>query len=295
LWSGKDPCSGAAPTLTAAQCANTGVTAAQYGNINASPASQYNAFFGGNPKLSPETADTYTLGIVATPIDNLQFSIDYWDIRMTNVIGVLDPELAITQCGLTGNASFCGLVNRAANGSLWLGQSGFVTGTNINLAGRRWKGIDVSAHYRVEDLFGGTLDLSLIGTRKLKREVMPLPGITSAAYDCVGTVTTKCFPAPKWRHTLTAAYTSDSFWSVTAKWRYFSSVTNPDYDAKKEGILNKGIPSQSYIDLTAGFRISGNVGLLVGVNNVFDKEPPLVGGSLGTNGNTYAGFYDALG
>ena len=42
LWGGADGCATDAPTFTQAQCANTGVTAAQYGNINASPADQYN-------------------------------------------------------------------------------------------------------------------------------------------------------------------------------------------------------------------------------------------------------------
>ena len=293
LWSGNDPCSGATPTLTAAECANTGVTAAQYGNINASPASQYNGLFGGNPNLNPEKADTYTVGIVANPIEGFRFSVDYWDIKMSDVIGIVDPELAVTQCGKTGDASFCSLVNRAANGSLWLGQSGFVIGTNVNLSGRRWRGIDVSAEYTQDDIFGfgGTLDVSLIGTRMIKKWIDPLPGLNSA-YDCVGTVTTKCFPSPKWRHTVTANYASDSFWSVTVLWRYFGAVNNPD---SNDGSLNDGIGSQSYFDLKTSFDISENVSFLMGVNNIFDKEPPLVGGSLGTNGNTYAGFYDTLG
>jgi outer membrane receptor protein involved in Fe transport len=33
----------------------------------------------------------------------------------------------------------------------------------------------------------------------------------------------------------------------------------------------------------------------VGINNIFDKEPPMVGGTLTTNANTIAGFYDTLG
>lgn len=35
--------------------------------------------------------------------------------------------------------------------------------------------------------------------------------------------------------------------------------------------------------------------VVLGVDNVLDREPPLVGGSLSTNGNTIAGFYPALG
>jgi outer membrane receptor protein involved in Fe transport len=36
--------------------------------------------------------------------------------------------------------------------------------------------------------------------------------------------------------------------------------------------------------------------LVIGVNNVFDEEPPLIGGAVGTtNANTIAGFWDTLG
>ena len=292
LWSGNDPCSGAAPTLTAAQCANTGVTAAQYGTINASPASQYNGFFGGNPDLTPEVADTYTIGILANPMDGFRFGVDYWDIKITDVITTMPPELAVTQCGLTGAAAFCDLVSRAANGSLWLGQSGFVTATNVNLAGRHWKGIDVTADYQRDDVFGGTVDVNFIGTRMIMKEFDPTPEDPTAKYDCNGTITTQCFPAPKWRHTMKVSFSSDSFWTVSAKWRYYGAVNNPDSDNDS---LNDGIGGQSYFDLKASFDITENVGLLMGVNNIMDKEPPMIGGSLSTNANTIAGYYDTLG
>ena len=53
LWAGSDPCAGATPEYTAAQCALTGVSAAQYGNIAVNPAGQYNQFVGGVTSLTP--------------------------------------------------------------------------------------------------------------------------------------------------------------------------------------------------------------------------------------------------
>src|SRR6185503_10444198 len=53
-----DPCAGAAVGglvngNSAAQCALTGVTAGQFGNIVAKPANQYNGLQGGKPLLEP--------------------------------------------------------------------------------------------------------------------------------------------------------------------------------------------------------------------------------------------------
>ena len=59
------------------ECALSGVTAAQFGNIAHSPAAQYNVLQGGNPGLGAEEADTYSFGLVWTPrfVTGFNFSV----------------------------------------------------------------------------------------------------------------------------------------------------------------------------------------------------------------------------
>jgi iron complex outermembrane receptor protein len=291
LWGGTDGCSGATPKYSAAQCALTGVTAAQYGKISASPAGQYNGVFGGNPDLKPEVADTMSFGIVGQPLDNLNFSVDYWDIQLDEVIGNVSAQLTVDQCALTGAAAFCGNIKRAPTGSLWLGNAGFVQATNINLASRHWRGIDVSSNYE-QEVFGGKLTVKMIGSINLKKEYESLPGNDSATYDCSGNVSIDCFAQPKWRHTLSASYTTGEWWSATAKWRYYGQV---DYEGTVDQLIPNGIGAQSYLDLVGAFDLNDHVSFLAGVNNVMDKEPPMVGLTLSTNANTVSGYYDTLG
>jgi outer membrane receptor protein involved in Fe transport len=291
LWGGTDGCSGATPKYSAAQCALTGVTAAQYGKISASPAGQYNGVFGGNPDLKPEVADTMSFGIVGQPLDNLNFSVDYWDIQLDEVIGNVSAQLTVDQCALTGAAAFCGNIKRAPTGSLWLGNAGFVQATNINLASRHWRGIDVSSNYE-QEVFGGKLTVKMIGSINLKKEYESLPGNDSATYDCSGNVSIDCFAQPKWRHTLSASYTTGEWWSATAKWRYYGQV---DYEGTVDQLIPNGIGAQSYLDLVGSFDLNDHVSFLAGVNNVMDKEPPMVGLTLSTNANTVSGYYDTLG
>ena len=57
---------------------------------------------------------------------------------------------------------------------------------------------------------------------------------------------------------------------------------------------------QSYIDLTAAVKLGDKVTLRLGVNNVFDKDPPIIGASTlpgppAGNGNTFPQVYDSLG
>src|SRR5208283_4739843 len=143
---------------TFAQCAASGVTAAEFGNIAGNPAGQYNGLVGGNTQLSPETADTTTVGLVITPtaLPSFTATIDYYDIKIKNVINQYGANLIVDSCVSSGNAAsiYCGKVHRApatgtaADGSLWIGTQGYVEDGYFNLGELQQKGIDLAANYR---------------------------------------------------------------------------------------------------------------------------------------------------
>jgi outer membrane receptor protein involved in Fe transport len=291
LWSGNDPCSTDTPQYTLEQCARTGVTAAQYGNISDSPAGQYNGLFGGNAALNPEEADTITLGVVFDITDGMTLSIDYWDIEITDTISNIDPELMIDQCALFG--SLCENINRAGNGSLWQGQSGYVEATNVNLGSNHWEGVDL-AYAWTFDALAGTWNVNVIGTYMMTKETTPLPNDENTTYDCVGLVNGQCFPTPEWRHTASLTYDSNGMWAATARWRFYDEV---EYDGTVDLIANDNLGRMNYLDLSGVIRFMGNHDFRLGVNNVFDEEPPLVGGTLvgGINNANSLAIYDQLG
>jgi len=105
----------------------------------------------------------------------------------------------------------------------------------------------------------------------LNREITPIPTDSGSAYDCVGTISDRCFPAPEWRHTASLQYDSNEWWSVTARWRFFDGV---DYDGTTDTIAKDEMgATQNYFDLSSVFRFMENHDVTVGVNNIFDKEP----------------------
>ena len=294
LWSGTDPCAGANPIYTAQQCALTGVTAAQYGSVPESPASQYNWMVGGNPNLDPEEADTYTLGVVVEPMKNLKLSLDYWKIDIDKTIGEIgneSAEITLDLCATTGQ--LCDLIHRGAgNGNLWMGTDVYVENTTQNIGKQKWEGIDFAGAYWL-DALAGTFNVNMVGTYMLKKETTPIASDPSTTYDCVGDISTTCFPTPKWRHTASVTYDSQESWAVTARWRFFSRV---DYVGTVDQIID--LEPTSYIDLDARIRFMENSTLTFGVNNLFDKEPPLVGDTMNLtfgNANAVAGYYDTLG
>lgn len=290
LWTGSDPCAGAQPAATPAECARTGVTADQYGTISFSPAGQYNALYGGNPELDVEKADTWTAGVVIDAMDTMQISVDWWQIKIDDTISNVLPTTTLAEC-IAGSDTLCEDINRGVGGSLWLGKSGWVQSTQKNIGTNEWSGIDLAWVYSL----GDNWNFDLIGTYNLKKETTPLPDNPASAYDCQGVLSARCYPSPKWRHTVTATYDSTNWWALTARWRYRGKV---DVDSTVDMIAPQTHDSAiNYLDLNAVFRFMDTHDVVLGVNNVLDKAPPLVGSTLGlgTNGNTTVGMYDPLG
>ncbi|HYC94127.1 MAG TPA: TonB-dependent receptor, partial [Sphingomicrobium sp.] len=100
---GIDPCAGAAPVNNAALrdvCIAQGAPAGSIGLITNPTAAQANAVFGGNIELKPETAKTWTLGVVFVPdfLPKFSMSIDYYNIRIKDVIASKLPGDAIAEC-----------------------------------------------------------------------------------------------------------------------------------------------------------------------------------------------------
>jgi len=309
-----DPCAGEEDANglvnghTAADCANTGVTAAQFGNVLANPANQYNGLIGGNPQLQPETSDTTSFGFVFQPnfAAGLTVAVDYFDISIEDTIAGVGADLAINTCVDTGDPFFCDLIQRDQFGTLWLDESGFIIDTNLNTGTLQTKGFDIQAGYGFDIGSAGRLGFNLIGTFLDELVTQPLPGADT--YDCKGLYGAVCLgPTPEWRHSFRVDWSTP--WQnldVGMTWRYFDGV---DADYTSEDVVGVGqtfsIPtddhlgSRSYIDLTAAATFAERYTVRIGANNLFDKDPPLNGSSTcptgPCNGNTWPQVYDTLG
>lgn len=304
-----DPCATTpdrAPLYTEAQCANTGLASENYGAGGLfNPAGQYNTFGGGNPDLDPEESDTYTLGLVFTPIfiDDLSITVDYFDIQVDGYINTVPEETSITQCAESGDEFFCSLINRGLGGTLWANSSGFVIATNVNTGSLATAGFDLQANYQVDMDTIGSLSFDFIATILDKLEFQSLPNAEiTPPEDCAGFYGGACQTNfgtgsnPEYRHKATVGWGSfDGNFGATATWRHIDEVSlkgNSDPDS-----INATLAAQNYIDLSGRWSATENLTLRAGVNNVFDNDPPLssVVGTAPGNGNTYPQVYDALG
>jgi outer membrane receptor protein involved in Fe transport len=307
-----DPC--APPiTYTLLQCERTGVTASQYnnGSIPQGTAAQLSEETSGNPRLKPEQADTYTLGVNFAPsaIPHLSGSVDYYHIQIKDEIGVIPYLLLLSNCADTGNPMYCSqIVRQPTTGSLngnTIAGGGYVIQKNYNLGTALNSGVDVQLNYNLALGRGlGDLVFGLNGTYLLHDETTPLPG--SATYDCAGLFGYTCETVnPRWRHLLRTTWETPWHVSTSLTWRYIGAVSQDNNSADPTlhfstfngyDYVNARIPGFNYVDLETTWNVNRNVQIRAGANNLLDKDPPLVNTDIvaGGTANTYS-TYDLFG
>jgi outer membrane receptor protein involved in Fe transport len=299
-----DPCEGVTPQATQEQCARTGVTPEQYGQIIPVPGSLsvFNAVSGGNEELQPEIATTRTLGLVLEPrfLPGFSATIDWWDIQLKEAIARVDGDTIIETCVRTGDPVLCGRIHRDSNGSLWLTPEGFIDTRQLNLAAYKLRGIDVEVTYRHALGRWGSATVNFLGSY-LDRFIVDRGGLT-VPIDCAGRFGFICTnPTPRWRHKARLTWDSTDDISLSFQWRRTNKMkVEPIPDLPPPGPIVSEVEGRSYFDVAALFRIQRQFQLRLGVNNIFDTEPPLVPGDQGCpniycSGNTYPQWFDPLG
>lgn len=257
----------------------------------------------GNPNLKPETARTFTAGVVYTPgwLQSFQLTVDYYDIRVHGYIAGLDVPSTLAACYSDGAAPFasnlfCQQVIRAHDPALGpiIKQINFPT---LNLGAIKTSGVDFVADYAfaMSDLADG---LENAGAFALQLNVNYInayntnPGVAgSVALPSGGTV-----QQPHFHGRLRMTYTNDPI-SVTTTVRYVGSAFVDRATLPLDLPGNHG-PATMYVNLNVSYDITKTTQLYLGANNLFDNLPPAIFPGSGYDDpgtGTVADVYDPIG
>ncbi len=300
-----DPCSDRTPVAgrteqLRALCVATGVPAANVFQNFIQPNAQIQGAFGGNPNLTEETADTWTAGVILQPrfIPGLTAQIDYYNIQIDDAIAVAGGGVAniLNLCYLTianAESALCGLISRDTQGVI-SGPPFVVQATNANLAALEAEGIDFSVDYSRPLGFGligedARLSFNFLGTYTLKNNFTPLVELPDDVVECAGLYGLTCGqPTPEWKWTSRLSLI-DGPLTTSVRWRHVgkSEADSPTYFIQE-------IDAYNLFDLTFGFAVSDNFSMNLGVNNIFDKNPPILGAGA-EQSNTFPGTFDVIG
>jgi iron complex outermembrane recepter protein len=303
-----DPCSlpsAATDATVRALCIATGVPAANVGQDFLQPNAQIQGSFGGNPNLQEEVADTWTVGAVFSPrfLPRLNIAVDYYDIQIDNAIApaaggvnnILNFCYNVIQ---DANSAICGLIARDSQGII-SGPPAIVTAVNANLAQLTASGVDVQVDYSQPLGFSAwgegasRLSFFFLGSWTDSNTFTPITGVDQVV-ECDGRFGLSCGtfgnPLPTWKWTTRLSW-MDGPATISLRWQHVGSVR--DDDDTTDYIVER-IGAYDLFDLAFAFAVNDNLTLNMGINNLFDKEPPLIGDNQG-QANTYPGVYDVLG
>lgn len=246
---------------------------------------------GGNRDLAAERGKTTTAGLVYTPdwATGLSVAVDWFKITVDDAITTLSAQFILDECyaNATFPNSFCPRVTRRSDGQLVQTQ-----GTFVNVAKSRNEGLDWQARYR----FGDSWSLGLNGTYLWDR-TLSTDGKTfvNRAGEVVASAGNN--GSPKLRATASLGHDWGPL-SGFVQLRYVgkgrADVTLDDI----EGLERNRIDAQWYVDLSGryAFELGGRqLQFFAGVNNVLDRDPPIVPIDFISAFQTSPIFYDVIG
>ncbi|GAB4513666.1 MAG: TonB-dependent receptor [Haliangiales bacterium] len=257
------------------------------------PSSQILTRTGGNPDLNAETATSLRLGVMlaSKQLPGWSVGADYFDITLENQPGVLSAQQILERCYARAERSNCDLVIRNADG-----QIDHINATVQNVGHSQVRGIDLSVR-GAQQLAVGRVDLQVLATRLLTYEQRRPDG---AVIDGLGVYDLGV--RPTWSGYASASFTYRGL-TTGANLRYIHSFrecgnnniegdcfqgTNPDGserlpppDDSPNGIVysERTVAPSVTTDLFVRFALTTGLGasqLTLGVNNVLDRDPPLV-------------------
>ena len=272
--------------LCAAQAAAAGSSSFSYNGAVVSVPVQS----GGNNLLQPESAKTWSVGAVVTPLHGLDISVDYYNINIAGAIASLSAGQILTDCysastnpGLSAGNAFCQRIARdPSTGTISLLTSGTFNFNNIRL-----DGIDTQVSYRLR-LPGqaGNLQVSSLVSYLRHYTVTPADGTGAVEYagGISDTLVTSdgenLYAHPRWKANSAVAYTHGPL-NVELRWRYIGKMANLDDATAK-------VPAVSYFDFDGHYVFRDRYTLSVGMNNLMDRKPPYIGTlELRTDAATY--------
>jgi len=291
-----DPCSAAGnpDAAVTAICTATGVPANQVGAASINTISgQVRTLAGGNDQLDVETADTFTIGAVIQPsfLEGLSVTVDYYDITINDAIAafgggannVLQTCFTDTVNGGVGS-QFCDVINRRPDGSI-----DFISLQDQNVASIEAQGIDIQASYAFDAGNFGDFNINYLGTYNLQNDFTAFEG--ADVITCDGEFGTTCGePDPTYRHRVVGTLNKDD-WSFQTVWRLVGGV---DDDAGEGVNFVDSIGAFHYFNSSISKDIGDNVTLTFGANNLFDRDPPVIGDN-DEQANTFPATYDVFG
>jgi outer membrane receptor protein involved in Fe transport len=250
-------------------------------------------------KLKPEHGKSVDFGLVYNPswAPGLNTSVDFWHIYLYDTLVPINGITVVNACFNNEASPFCSYIHRYDTTTQQPGQVFYIDAPVLNLGSLSTSGIDFTANYKLPHFdFGsfnpGDFKLGLATSYISTFNNNKTPGAPGSTVDkLAGTWNAQFGNVSRWRATATLGWNRGN-WDAQWRTRYISGVTalNADYATG----ASLPVASVVYSDVQLGYAVPAiHTRFDVGMDNVFDKQPPLI--YQNGQGNTDGATYDMMG
>ena len=267
----------------------------------------------GNPSLKPEKANTWTAGLVLrSPFDadmlkSLRFTVDYYNISVKDAIGPQSIDIAQRQCldpafnpTYDVNSPFCKGVQRVAGD----GAIGNVQTTYYNNGRFKTSGLDFQLDWAA-DVGPGRLSINtvmnyLLQMKTAELSVLPLVDYAGSLGPSQNGLNAGAF---RWKMLNTFGYNVGPV-GLSLQWQHLPSAKSASYPGNTSlgaATTLVGAPAYDLFNLSGHVTLKRDFTVRFGVDNLFDKAPPIVEYNTAAAAGTLPGgafnnyFYDLNG
>jgi len=258
------------------------------------PTTQIRAFVGGNPYLQPEEGENATIGLVYTPsqIDNLQVSVDFWQIELENIFSSIGVSTVLNRCYVASaqqDDTFCNFVTRTGSGGLQT-----VRTSKVNSAQNNVSGVDLVVNYSfdVENYgsFATAFDMTYYTKDEFAQSATSTPSESFGWYDGGADFRWRANASVLWDYndfttSLNFRFLDDNKDDCWISYYYGldDGCSNPDEDSNYGPGGYNLMEVEFYTDLQVAYQYSDEISVFIGARNIFGEEPPVAYDSFAQN------------
>jgi iron complex outermembrane receptor protein len=278
-----------------------------YSSVNVGPGSTFGQLPPNSPaaqllgfaKLKPERSTNISFGFVAHPLPKLQVTVDAYQIKIRNRIVASGNIFGSLGTDVVSQAVLNALLSRGVS----LADAASYAGINIfsNGVDTRTRGVEATASYASDFGDYGKVDWS-VGLNYNQTRITRIAALPAAVFNAgfgqtallsLNSKDALTSASPRVKTILNALWTNGK-WSVNLRETIYGTASQHlsfDGSGTGGGATLFKTSTTGITDLNVSYKLTRQIRLDAGANNLLDKQAPkvpLVGGRPASGGNVYA-------